>query len=234
MGAPKAANTALTEILADGTQRALASPGGMFPVVAFSDKAAAVRIANSSDNNLFYQVTEAGFDLNQPQAELKNQLEVQREYRGEDGKTADKAKIGSNLEVHVKVRALKPGDIWNVAIVDMLPGGFEVVMDPALREQSMPASHAAREAEPCSGEGDCGEGDYAPAPAAPGGWRPDYVDIREDRIVIFGSAAGEVREFVYKIRATNAGTFTVPPVFAESMYDRKVQARGLGGKLTVE
>ena len=235
VGAPKAANTAISEILADGTQHALASPGGIFPVVSFSDKAGIVRIANSSDNNLFYQVTEAGFDLKPPLTELKNKMEVQREYRGEDGKATDKAKIGSNLEVHVKVRSLEPGDIWNVAIVDMLPGGFEVVMDPALREQSMPAAPAAREAVPCSGEGeeDCGEGNYAPAPAAPG-WHPDYVDIREDRIVIFGSAAGEVREFVYKIRATNAGSFTVPPVFAESMYDRKVQARGLGGKLTVE
>ena len=27
----------------------------------------------------------------------------------------------------------------------------------------------------------------------------------------------------YRIKAVNRGTFTVPPVFAESMYDKKVQ-----------
>jgi len=43
-----------------------------------------------------------------------------------------------------------------------------------------------------------------------------------------------VKEFVYKIKATNVGSFVVPPTFGESMYDRTVQARSLGGKLAVE
>ena len=36
------------------------------------------------------------------------------------------------------------------------------------------------------------------------------------------------REFVYRIRATNAGTLLVPPAYAESLYDRDVQARSAG------
>jgi len=37
----------------------------------------------------------------------------------------------------------------------------------------------------------------------------------------------------YKIKAVNAGVFTTPPAYVESMYDRAIKARGIGGALTV-
>jgi uncharacterized protein YfaS (alpha-2-macroglobulin family) len=52
--------------------------------------------------------------------------------------------------------------------------------------------------------------------------------------VLYGSVGSNVAEFVYKIKATNAGTYAVPPTFGESMYDRSIEGRSLGGKLTVE
>ena len=231
MGGPKAEKVSLSEILTDGGSRLLSSPGGMFPVSSFSDKAKAVRIVNGADYNLFYQVTAAGFDLKPPQTELKNKLEVQREYRVEGGQVTDKVKIGANLEVRVKIRSIGAGEVQNVAIVDMLPGGFEVVMDPALREPRMPAP-APREYGG-DGEESYEGGEEEPAPS-PGGWRPDYVDVREDRVVIYGTAGADAREFVYRIRATNAGEYAIPPAFAESMYDRGIQARSLAGKVTIE
>jgi uncharacterized protein YfaS (alpha-2-macroglobulin family) len=60
-------------------------------------------------------------------------------------------------------------------------------------------------------------------------WQPEYADIREDRVVIYGEANPDVGEFVYRIKATNAGKFIVPPAYGESMYDRTVQARSAGG-----
>jgi uncharacterized protein YfaS (alpha-2-macroglobulin family) len=44
----------------------------------------------------------------------------------------------------------------------------------------------------------------------------------------------EFQEFVYRIKATNTGTFTVPPAYGESMYERSVRGRSLGAKITVE
>ncbi len=52
-------------------------------------------------------------------------------------------------------------------------------------------------------------------------------------MVLYGSVGPEAREFVYRVKATNRGTFTVPPPFAESMYDRAVKARGLSARLEV-
>jgi uncharacterized protein YfaS (alpha-2-macroglobulin family) len=40
-------------------------------------------------------------------------------------------------------------------------------------------------------------------------------------------------EISYQIKSDNRGEFLVPPVFAESMYDRNVKARDVGGKMSV-
>ncbi len=38
----------------------------------------------------------------------------------------------------------------------------------------------------------------------------------------------------YRIKATNTGRYSTPPPMAESMYDRRLQAQGLGGEIRVE
>jgi uncharacterized protein YfaS (alpha-2-macroglobulin family) len=59
--------------------------------------------------------------------------------------------------------------------------------------------------------------------------------VREDRVVVYGYASRDVQEFVYRIKATNAGRFVVPPALAQSLYDRTVQAQAPGGgTMTVE
>jgi alpha-2-macroglobulin len=65
-------------------------------------------------------------------------------------------------------------------------------------------------------------------------WQPDFVDIREDRVVLFGSVGDSAQEFVYRIKATNKGKYMIPPAFAESMYNRAVRARTLPGTMVVE
>jgi hypothetical protein len=61
----------------------------------------------------------------------------------------------------------------------------------------------------------------------------DYVDVREDRVVLYGSAGKAMSTFIYKIKATNAGKVVTPAIHAESMYDRSVRARGEPGNLIV-
>ena len=56
--------------------------------------------------------------------------------------------------------------------------------------------------------------------------QPQHVEVREDRVVLYADATAEVREFRYRVRANNVGAFSVPPVYAESMYDRGVYAQG--------
>jgi alpha-2-macroglobulin len=42
-----------------------------------------------------------------------------------------------------------------------------------------------------------------------------------------------VQEVIYRIKATNIGTYTVPPAYGEAMYDRNVVARSIAGNIEV-
>ena len=201
-GTPKDMQLKIQEVLANKEKQELRIPTGLFPQIDFTDKAKAIHIDSEDEHNLFYQVTQAGFDKSLPTKDIKEQLEVQREYRNEKGDVIDSVKLGEEVFVHLKMRALDNKHHYNVAIVDLLPGGFEVVLDKNLRNKNS-------------------------------GWQPEYIDSREDRMIVFGNVASNVQEFVYRIKATNAGQYKVPPTFAESMYDRSVQARSLGGKISV-
>jgi uncharacterized protein YfaS (alpha-2-macroglobulin family) len=46
--------------------------------------------------------------------------------------------------------------------------------------------------------------------------------VREDRVILYGDAGRNVGTFLYRVRATNAGVYQVPPAFAEGMYKRTV------------
>ena len=121
--------------------------------------------------------------------------------------------------VRLRVRALGAQARGQVAIVDLLPGGFEAVLQPK------PAPPVEEDCEE-----DCHGPDLASLQvplALPGSTlRPDHVELREDRVVLYATALDQVQEFRYTVRANNVGAFIVPPVYAESMYDRAVYAQG--------
>jgi uncharacterized protein YfaS (alpha-2-macroglobulin family) len=63
----------------------------------------------------------------------------------------------------------------------------------------------------------------------------DFIDKREDRLVVYTNANGEsMQEIKYKLKATHKGKFTVPPAFAESLYDKDVKYRGVANTIEVQ
>ncbi|CAI1097970.1 Alpha-2-macroglobulin family N-terminal region [Serratia entomophila] len=197
---------------------------GLFAQGQFTADAAAVRFTNGGDAPAWYVVTQAGYDLAAPQKALARGLEITRDYTDEQGKPLEQVSLGQKVNVHLKIRANSKEGQSNLAIVDLLPGGFEVV-------QQTPPEPAADD----SGEGEAqSSGWQSPLAASGSSWAPDYSDIREDRVIIYGSAGTDVQEFVYQIKATNTGSFVIPPAYGEAMYDREVQAMSVSsGKLVV-
>ncbi|MCP3141496.1 alpha-2-macroglobulin [Pyxidicoccus xibeiensis] len=249
-GMPSRSGAAILEKVAD-TLRPLTVPEGLFPRVDFSDEASAVRVEGPSAAPLFFQVTQAGYDLELPTQPILQKLEVQRELRSLDGKVVTEVPLGGEVEVHLKLRSLRDA-LSQVAITDLLPGGFEVVMEkpatPSSEEESEsesePESEESSEGDEGSDEGEGEEQYYSEPEPVAGGWvppvgseqssfAPEYVDIREDRVVLYGQVGSSVTEYIYRIKATNTGQFVMPPAFAEGMYDRSVRARSLGAKVTV-
>lgn len=222
----------IDEVHADGSVKAIAAlQAGLVQAGSWSAAATRVRFTNRSSLPAWRVTSQGGYDRNAPTTTIKDGIEIVREYTDGTGKPVDKIDVGQEIDVHVKIRATGNQGVGNVAIVDLLPGGFEPVIEP-------PAPVTDQQANDASDEG--GDSEVKPtAWRSPIGlssstWQPDYADIREDRVVIYGTATPDVREFVYRIKASNAGTFIVPPAYGESMYDRRVQARSPGGgSLTV-
>lgn len=225
----------LAEILDDGSRRPLALPGGLMPRAAFSAQAAKLQFGSASEHPAWTVVNQSGFDRALPATEIRQGIEVFRDYKDAAGKAVTSARLGDEIEVHLRIRATGAGAVQDVAIVDLLPGGFEVVPE---RRDAPPPAAAGEEGEREGGDAPDGEDKAAtwvpPIGSAKSTWHPDYADVREDRVVLYGAVENQAALFIYKIKATNAGSYTVPPTYAEGMYDRKVEARSLGGKIVVE
>ncbi|MGM3276374.1 MG2 domain-containing protein [Ralstonia sp. 24A2] len=218
---------AIEEVRPDGSAKDISAvQGSVMRSGTWSTAASQLRFVNGSSLPAWQITSQSGYDRTASTQAIKNGLEIIREYTDANGKPLDKVTLGQEIDVHLKIRATDSKSLGNVAIVDLLPGGFDPVITPP------PATDAA--------EGD-GQGDpnaaanTAPAPwrspvGLPGSsWQPQYADVREDRVIIYGTASADVGEFVYRIKATNAGRFIVPPAYGESMYDRRVQAQAAGG-----
>ncbi len=197
-GTPKAIPLSLSEILANRQVRELAATNNIYLSTQFSPDAKQLRFNAATDKGYFYQITQAGFAKTLPDKITKKGMEIYREYRPVTGKNLQPITLGAEIEVHLQIRSLDNRYLDNIAIVDLLPGGFEVVRDSLPQE---------------------GIG---------------YTDIREDRVIFFTSVSSDSREIVYRIKAVSPGTYTVPPIFATSMYDPGVQANGVADKITVQ
>jgi alpha-2-macroglobulin len=166
-------------------------------------------------------VDQGGYDRDASSKAIKNGLEIVREYTDPKGNPLTHITVGEEIEVHVKIRATGDKGVGDIAIVDLLPGGF----DPIISAPPQPAQANDNDAPPAV---------LGPTIGVAGStWNPTYADIREDRVVIYGNATPDVQEFVYRIKASASGKFIVPPAYGESMYDRRVQARAPGGDVLV-
>ncbi|MCL1962114.1 MAG: alpha-2-macroglobulin family protein [Desulfovibrionaceae bacterium] len=180
---------------------------------------AKLHLANDSDFNLYYSWTEQGFERNLPATPVSQGLEISHEVLDAKGNPITQAKLGDEVTVRVRVRSLERASIDDVALVDVLPGGLEPVLQ------------AASDASD--------DGDDADAPiwkkrlGGKGSWQVNYADIREDRVVFYGSVNRDLLEVTYKARATNAGDYVAPAAYGEAMYDRRIFARSGGARFQV-
>lgn len=167
---------------------------------------ASLTLTGDKQQRFFYSLSQTGYDAALPTKEVKQGMEIVRVYLNDQGEQVTHATLGDELTVSLSVRALTGLRHPNVAIVDLLPGGFEVQRD-SIRGSAQSSSQRY--------------------------WQSDYIDIREDRVVMYGTVDAQALPFTYRVKVTGSGEFVVPPPFAESMYHRDIQAQGTAKTFTV-
>ncbi len=199
----------------------------------FNDSVESISFHNTKDLPAWYLISQKGFDRSIQQEPINKGLEIYREFTDNDGKQIDKVKLGETINVTVRVRSISKEGLTNIAIVDMLPSGFEVVQQKAINNHAESENNEQSDAS----ENDNSEEQWI-SPIATGKytWYPDYTDVREDRVIIYGSTRNDhIQTFNYQIKATNIGQYAVPPAYGEAMYDRDIQAVSKGGnKIIIE
>ena len=188
------------------TPQPLAGPSGGILRTPFGPETTALRFERqqqgSGDIGAFFQVVEQGFDAGPPAGPERSGLEVAREMTPV---TKDQPlRAGDPVEVVLRVRNVSGKALTNLAVVDLMPAGFEVV----------------------AGELKSG------ANTVPGAAFTELREDRT--LFFIGLAANGEWMVKYRMKAVCAGAFVVPPALAEDMYDRGIHGVSTPGQIRIE
>ena len=166
--------------------------------ICYTDKAwdgTRVQLSVKGEGSCYYYWSAFGIQRDSFIEEYERELQVRRRYFNKDGEERSGTFVhGELLIAEVNVKSLT-ANLENVVVVDMLPTGFEIE-NPRLE---------SRAGIPWLKTQD---------------FKPDYIDIRDDRLIFFGTFPRQrERKFYYALRAVTRGEFTLPPIVAEAMYD---------------
>jgi alpha-2-macroglobulin len=151
----------------------------------------------------WYQTVEFGFPKVSPVKPEIRGLEIFRELLDEKQRVVAEGKVGVPLRARVRIRNANAQRLSNIAIVDLLPAGFE---------------NAPGGLRPGLG-------------TLPGATYIDVREDRN--LFFLDLGPGESRTFEWEIRPTCAGKFNVPAAFGEAMYDRAISGTGVASHIVV-
>ena len=156
---------------------------------------ARIQLNIKGEGNCYYYWSAFGIQRDSFIEEYERELQVRRRYFNKDGEELTGTFGHGDLIVsEITVKALT-ANLENVVVVDMLPTGFEIE-NPRLESRAGIPWLKAQD------------------------FKPDYIDIRDDRLIFFGTFPRQrERKFYYALRAVTQGEFTLPPIAAEAMYD---------------
>jgi len=158
-------------------------------------------LKNNRKNRLFVRVLNTGIlPIGQENA-VQSNVSASIVFKNRKGGVINVSKInqGTEFVAEVTVRNQKNEYVENVALSQILPSGFEIV-NTRFTDYGDATNNVA-----------------------------DYIDIRDDRTnFYFGLKAGETKTFRILLNASYLGTYYLPGLQCEAMYDNTFLARTKG------
>lgn len=220
-----------------------------------------VQLKTQAKEPIFYAYQKSGFAMNADQKEVKSKIEIVRQYKDASGNEVKSVKLGDEVSVVLALRTTDEKSHPHIAIVDLLPGGFELIQQRDLNRLDSGGAGMGEEAAPVEGEpqpqyNEEGEGEEEGGGAGVSFFKlalprafaqavkatksnlqalyTDFIDQREDRIVVYATLTPEVTAFEYKMKAVAEGKFRIPSAFAEGMYERDLRFVGASGWIEIK
>lgn len=167
-----------------------------------------LKVVNNGKGPLFVRVITQGTPARGAEEAASNNLDVTVRYMDMDGNDLDPTTLEQGTQFIASVSVVNPGlrgAYRNLAINQIFPSGWEI------------NNLRLDEAE------DRLKGD-----------KPAYQDIRDDRVyTYFDINPGERKNFRVLLTATYGGTYYLPGVSCEAMYDRNIYGRTKGQEIQV-
>lgn len=160
-----------------------------------------IRIKNNKNNTLFVRVLNTGILPIGQEQEIQSNLSANVVFKNRKGVVINVSKINQGTEfiAEVTVKNQKNEYVENVALTQILPSGFEIV-NTRFTDYGDATDNIA-----------------------------DYIDIRDDRTnFYFGLKANETKTFRILLNASYLGTYYLPGLQCEAMYDHAFLARTKG------
>jgi uncharacterized protein YfaS (alpha-2-macroglobulin family) len=182
--------------------------------ISFTDKelkSEKITLKPSGSGEAYYFWNTEGIKTSQPVREEDANMKVRRQYFDYRTKREITGSVEQGKLIVCKI-SITGYDMSaeNIAITDMVPAGLEIE-NPRLNtstELSWKSSNP---------------------------FKPDHVDIRDDRLVMVGELqAKKTLEYYYMLRAVSSGEFTLSPIGAEAMYDPDFHSYHGAGRFVVE
>jgi uncharacterized protein YfaS (alpha-2-macroglobulin family) len=141
--------------------------------------------------------------------EISNGLKLTVQYTDMSGAAVNVTDIqqGSDFIAVVRIANTNPAaDYLNLALTHIIPSGWEIFNERLTNDESNPAVSDS----------------YT------------YRDIRDDRVLTyFDLERGRSKEIKVRLQASYAGSFVLPAILCEAMYDAAVNARTVAGRVKV-
>jgi uncharacterized protein YfaS (alpha-2-macroglobulin family) len=167
-----------------------------------------VKITNESKGGLFVRVINTGIPAQGQEQAEENNLVVYTSYTDMKGNAINVSSLKQGTEFMANVSVKNPGlrgSYENMALSQVFPSGWEINNFRLTNDESQAKTD-----------------------------RGDYQDIRDDRVyTYFSLGAGSTRSFSVVLTASYAGSFYLPGVSCEAMYDHSIYAKQKGSMVDV-
>ena len=179
------------------------SPISQFDLNFKNSKTGKLKITNTGDKVLFIKLQLSGIPLIGDKTNSANNLKLDVKYLDLKGTQIDPSRLTQGTDFMAEVTITHPGvrrSYQEMALTQIFPSGWEI---RNLRLDNIQSSKTKD--------------------------KPRYQDIRDDRVLsYFDVRSGHSKTFRVLLNASYLGTYYLPTVSCEAMYDNEISARQAG------